>query len=69
MKDSDHAEDLEFSEQDVSEGHVGDVKFENVCFHYSGKERGNSGGLQNISFHVPPGRMVAIVGASGAGKR
>ncbi|HEY4343805.1 MAG TPA: ABC transporter ATP-binding protein/permease [Parvibaculum sp.] len=42
----------------------GDIVFENVSFAYD-KERGI---LDNISFHVPAGRTLAIVGPSGAGK-
>ncbi len=42
----------------------GDVRFENVSFAY------NSGDevLNNISFDVKPGEMIAFVGPSGAGK-
>ncbi len=42
----------------------GRVTFENVSFHYD-PERPI---LKNVSFEVPPGKMVAIVGPSGAGK-
>ena len=42
----------------------GQIDFENVSFGYS-EERGI---LKNISFQVPPGKMVAIVGPSGSGK-
>ena len=40
------------------------IDFENVSFGYS-EERGI---LKNISFQVPPGKTVAIVGPSGSGK-
>ena len=40
------------------------IRFENVSFHYD-PDRPI---LQNVSFEVPPGKMVAIVGPSGAGK-
>ncbi len=43
---------------------AGDIRFENVSFSY---ERDREI-LKHVSFEVPPGRMVAIVGASGAGK-
>lgn len=43
----------------------GEVRFENVSFHYQGEERD---ALQNISFVIKPGQTVGIVGASGAGK-
>ncbi|MEY3045113.1 MAG: hypothetical protein RL242_1955 [Pseudomonadota bacterium] len=42
----------------------GQIDFENVSFGYS-EERGI---LKNISFQVPPGKTVAIVGPSGSGK-
>ena len=42
----------------------GAVTFENVSFHYD-KDRGI---LDNISFHIPAGKTLAIVGPSGAGK-
>jgi ATP-binding cassette, subfamily B, heavy metal transporter len=42
----------------------GAIKFENVSFSYDPERQI----LKNISFEVPPGRMVAIVGPSGAGK-
>lgn len=42
------------------------ITFENVSFRYEGDE--NNSGVRSISFHVPPGGMVALVGPSGAGK-
>ena len=42
----------------------GRVRFENVSFHYDADRPI----LKNVSFEVPPGKMVAIVGPSGAGK-
>ena len=42
----------------------GEIRFENVRFSYD--VRRNI--LDNVSFTVPPGQTVAIVGASGAGK-
>jgi ABC-type multidrug transport system fused ATPase/permease subunit len=42
----------------------GDVTFENVSFHYA--ERAET--LNNISFHAESGKIVAIVGPTGAGK-
>jgi ATP-binding cassette, subfamily B, heavy metal transporter len=42
----------------------GTVKFENVSFDYEPGRRI----LKDVSFEVPAGKMVAIVGASGAGK-
>ena len=42
----------------------GEIAFEGVSFHY-GRDRGI---LEDVSFRVPAGHMVAIVGPSGAGK-
>ncbi|CDF38574.1 unnamed protein product [Chondrus crispus] len=68
VQDDANAKPFEVEEEALVEKRVGDVRFENVSFKYHGTERGSSGGLRNISFHVAPGRMVAFVGASGAGK-
>lgn len=43
---------------------VGDVKFEGVSFSHD--ER--AAGLTDITFNVPPGKSLAIVGPSGSGK-
>jgi ABC-type multidrug transport system fused ATPase/permease subunit len=42
----------------------GRVAFEDVSFHYAGRV----GTLRGVSFEVPAGRRVAIVGPTGAGK-
>ncbi|KAB2908042.1 MAG: ABC transporter ATP-binding protein/permease [Ignavibacteriales bacterium] len=42
----------------------GKIEFENVCFAYNEGENV----LKNISFSINPGEVVAIVGATGAGK-
>jgi ATP-binding cassette, subfamily B, heavy metal transporter len=42
----------------------GTIRFENVGFHYDPKREI----LFDISFDIPPGQTVAVVGASGAGK-
>ena len=42
----------------------GDVRFDNVVFGYSG----DSKVLDGISFDVKPGKMLALVGATGVGK-
>ncbi|MEL4894545.1 ABC transporter transmembrane domain-containing protein [Crocosphaera sp. Alani8] len=44
----------------------GHIKFDNVTFCYNPDEERNT--LQNISFEVPSGDTVAIVGRSGSGK-
>lgn len=43
----------------------GDIEFKNVIFTYSSKD---SPALQNISFTIPAGKSVALVGRSGSGK-
>jgi ATP-binding cassette subfamily B protein len=40
------------------------VRFDNVCFSYDGKRQV----LQDVSFEIPAGQTVAVVGHSGAGK-
>eukprot|EP00178_Gracilaria_changii_P005414 TRINITY_DN188_c0_g1_i1.p3 TRINITY_DN188_c0_g1~~TRINITY_DN188_c0_g1_i1.p3 ORF type:complete len:425 (+),score=60.58 TRINITY_DN188_c0_g1_i1:1704-2978(+) len=68
VKDRPDAVPLSMSEEDIVAGRKGEVKFDNVSFRYKGEERGTNGGLRNISFTVPPGKMIALVGSSGAGK-
>ena len=43
---------------------TGEVSFENVSFAYDPRRPI----LKNVSFKVPPGKMVALVGATGSGK-
>ena len=43
---------------------LGDVEFRDVCFSYDGVKPV----LDHISFHIPPGSVVALVGETGAGK-
>ena len=45
---------------------TGRVVFENVAFQYRGAE--GAPVLQNVSFVAPPGKTVAILGATGSGK-
>lgn len=68
VKDAEDAVPFVCSEEDIFEGLVGEVKFDNVSFQYQNNERGQGNGLKNISFTVPPGKMIAFVGAPGAGK-
>lgn len=42
------------------------ITFEQVSFHYPQARTGAA--LQEVSFHVPAGQIVALVGPSGAGK-
>lgn len=68
MKDAPDAIELELSDEDVAAGCAGGVIFDDVSFHYQNNERCQSGGLSQIGFRVDPGKTVALVGASGAGK-
>jgi ATP-binding cassette subfamily B protein len=43
---------------------LGELTFENVSFNYSGRQET----LKAISFHAPAGRVIALVGPTGAGK-
>ncbi|HZD11399.1 MAG TPA: ABC transporter ATP-binding protein [Candidatus Binatia bacterium] len=43
---------------------TGEVIFEDVSFHYTS----DVAVLRDVSFHVEPGQMIALVGPSGAGK-
>ena len=44
--------------------HKGAISFEGVTFHYPGSHAG----VHNISFEIPAGKTVALVGPSGSGK-
>ncbi len=56
--------DLASSEQ------PGEVRFENVCFQYRAVDPDQSldEALSNVSFRIPQGQTVAILGATGSGK-
>jgi ATP-binding cassette subfamily B protein len=43
---------------------AGDVEFEDVSFHYEDDEPV----IKNLSFHIPQGQPVALVGTTGGGK-
>jgi len=43
----------------------GDIRFENVSFTYPNTDKKV---LDNLSFHIPPGQIVALVGENAAGK-
>lgn len=61
----DQKEELPDPDEPVKAQEVqGSIRFEGVCFEY---EEGHPV-LQDVSFEVKPGEMVAIVGATGAGK-
>ncbi|MBD2338907.1 peptidase domain-containing ABC transporter [Calothrix sp. FACHB-156] len=44
----------------------GDIQFKNVTFRYHSESDTNV--IENLSFHIQPGQMVALVGRSGSGK-
>lgn len=44
------------------------IQFDNVSFSYPSTDGKRRVGLRDVTFSVPPGRTVAIVGATGAGK-
>jgi ATP-binding cassette subfamily B protein len=46
----------------------GRVEFEHVGFSYPSSGANSRGGVEDLSFVIEPGQMVAIVGPSGAGK-
>jgi ATP-binding cassette subfamily B protein len=45
-------------------GVAGDIRFENVSFSYTGERSV----LHDVSFHIAPGQIAALVGPSGGGK-
>jgi ATP-binding cassette subfamily B (MDR/TAP) protein 1 len=58
--------DSETGAGEVLESVAGEVEFRNVDFCYPSRPK--SPVLVNFSLHVPAGRSVALVGASGSGK-
>ena len=59
--ESEQAEDEEHTEMEQIEG---DIEFKDVTFRYGNR----SPALNHISFTIPQGRKVALVGSSGSGK-
>lgn len=55
------------SNQIVPEGPMG-ISIQNVCFAYDGDYTKEDGALHDFSLEVEPGKIVALVGPSGAGK-
>lgn len=53
--------------QDVPVGPIG-VSIQDVCFAYEGDYTEDEGALHDFNLEVEPGRIVALVGPSGAGK-
>ena len=64
--DSPVEEDLQNGARQSMPPIEGQIKFENVSFRYQSQAETNT--LENISFDVSPGQMVALVGRSGSGK-
>lgn len=59
-------EELQDSSRQYLPPLLGHIQFENVTFRYQAQSEVNT--LENISFEVFPGQMVALVGRSGSGK-
>lgn len=53
--------------QTVPVGPMG-ISIQNICFAYEGNYTKEDGALHNFSLEVEPGKIVALVGPSGAGK-
>ena len=64
--DAEPEEDLQLQNRQVLPALNGHIRFENVTFRYH--PEGNENVLENLSFEVEPGQMVALVGRSGSGK-
>ena len=63
-----HQPDIVGSEEDTDETPIrGEIRFENVSFKYPQVDRRGMV-LEDISFTIPAGSFVAIVGATGVGK-
>ena len=69
VKDLPDAKKLEVDRNKLDNGRAGEICFTDVCFWYQGSDDDIPFILQNINFRVPPGKTLAIVGASGLGKR
>ncbi len=57
-------ENINYNDQEVKLNQY-DIEFKNVSFAY---EKENKNALNNISFKLPQGKSIALVGASGSGK-
>ena len=62
--DLDNVESSQSENVQTLEGLKNSISFENVCFSYDGEHQV----LKNISFEVPVGKKIALVGNSGGGK-
>lgn len=59
-------EDLQYQARQSLPPIQGDIRFDNVTFRYHPESDVNI--LENLSFAIKPGQMVALVGRSGSGK-
>lgn len=59
-------EDLQHTHRQTLPLLIGDIHFESVTFRYHPDSDTNI--LENLSFHIKPGQMAALVGRSGSGK-
>ncbi|BAZ42609.1 cyclic nucleotide-regulated ABC bacteriocin/lantibiotic exporter [Calothrix sp. NIES-4101] len=64
--DTEPEEDLHYQARQTLPSIQGHIRFENVTFRYHPESETNV--LENLSFEVKPGQMVALVGRSGSGK-
>ncbi|NJR15988.1 MAG: ATP-binding cassette domain-containing protein [Calothrix sp. CSU_2_0] len=64
--DAEAEEDLQQQTRKYLSSIQGDIRFENVTFRYHTESDSNV--IENLSFHIKPGQMVALVGRSGSGK-
>ncbi|MBW4612476.1 MAG: peptidase domain-containing ABC transporter [Desmonostoc vinosum HA7617-LM4] len=64
--DTEPEEDLQHQTRQSLPAIRGDIRFENVTFRYHPESEVNV--IQNLSFAIKPGQMVALVGRSGSGK-
>lgn len=64
--DTEPEEDLQHQTRQNLPHIQGNIRFENVTFRYHPESNINI--LENLSFEVKPGQMVALVGRSGSGK-
>jgi ABC-type multidrug transport system fused ATPase/permease subunit len=65
LNEVDHYKELHENEEVFDWKFSGDIKVENVSFRYPASD---SNVISNASFIIPRGKMIAFIGASGAGK-
>lgn len=59
-------EELQIQSKQILPCLLGDIRFDNVTFRYHSDNEQNV--ISNLSFHIKPGQMVALIGRSGSGK-